>query len=128
MLARTGLAYAAANRSDFDSGWDPREASTTPAATCCLPSRRRCSTATTGTASSGDMARCIRGHPLGSRGDPRLGDKFLVTTQQRGRGSGSGVAVSEPVFQLFTLRGGLVVGQEDFLDRSKALEAAGPRE
>ena len=45
-------------------------------------------------------------------------------TQQRGRGSGSGVVVSEPVFQLFTLRRGLVVRQEDFLDRSEALEAA----
>jgi hypothetical protein len=55
-----------------------------------------------------------------------FGDRFLVTTQQRGRGSGSGVAVSEPVFQLFTLRQGLIVRQEDFLDRSEALEAVGP--
>ena len=54
-----------------------------------------------------------------------FGDKLLVTTRQRGRGSGSGVAVSEPVFQLFTVRRGLVVRQEDFLDRSKALEAGG---
>ena len=54
-----------------------------------------------------------------------FGDKVLVTTQQRGHGSGSGVAVSEPVSQLFTLRGGLVIRQRDFLDRSKALEAAG---
>ena len=56
------------------------------------------------------------------------GDLFLVRTRQRGRGSGSGVPVSEPVFQLFKLRRGLVVQQEDFLDRSKALEAAGRRE
>jgi hypothetical protein len=34
------------------------------------------------------------------------------------------VAVSEWVFQVFTLRGGLVIRQEDFLDRSKGLEAA----
>jgi ketosteroid isomerase-like protein len=54
-----------------------------------------------------------------------LGDRLLVTAQQSGHGSGSGVAVSEPVFQLFTLRGGLVIRQEDFLDRSEALEAAG---
>jgi SnoaL-like protein len=54
-----------------------------------------------------------------------FGDSFLVITQQRGRGSGSGVPVSEPVFQLFKLRRGLVVRQDDFLDRSKALEAAG---
>ena len=53
-----------------------------------------------------------------------LGDKLLVTTQQRGHGSGSGVAVSKPVFQLFGFQRGLVVRQDDFLDRSKALEAA----
>ena len=57
-----------------------------------------------------------------------LGDKLLVTTQQKGHGSGSGVAVSQPVFQLFKFRRGLVVRQEDFLDRSKALKAAGLRE
>jgi len=57
-----------------------------------------------------------------------FGDRLLVTAQQRGHGSGSGVAVSEPVFQVFTLRRGLVVRQEDFLERSKALEAAALRE
>jgi hypothetical protein len=36
-------------------------------------------------------------------------------TQQRGHGSGSGVAVSERVFQVFTLRAGLVIRQEDLL-------------
>jgi hypothetical protein len=37
------------------------------------------------------------------------------------------VAVSEPVFQLFTFSRGLVIRQEDFLDRDEALEAvAGP--
>jgi hypothetical protein len=35
------------------------------------------------------------------------------------------VAVSKPVFQLFRFKRGLVIRQEDFLDRSKALEAAG---
>ena len=53
-----------------------------------------------------------------------FGVRTLVTTQQRGRGSGSGVTVSEPVFQLFTFRRGLVVRQEDFLDRSDAVHAA----
>jgi hypothetical protein len=33
--------------------------------------------------------------------------------------------VSQAVFQVFTFRDGLVVRQEDFSDRSKALEAAG---
>jgi ketosteroid isomerase-like protein len=54
-----------------------------------------------------------------------FGDKILVTAQQLGHGSGSGVGLSKPVFQLFTLRAGLVVRQEDFMDRSAALEAAG---
>jgi ketosteroid isomerase-like protein len=53
-----------------------------------------------------------------------FGDKVLVMTKQRGHGSGSGVGVSEPVFQLFTLRRGLVIRQEDFLNRAEALEAA----
>ena len=52
-----------------------------------------------------------------------FGEKALVTTRQSGHGSGSGVAVSEPVYQLFTFRRGLVISQEDFLDREKALEA-----
>lgn len=54
-----------------------------------------------------------------------LGAKLLVTVQQRGHGSGSGVAVSDPVFQLLTIRRGATVRQEDFRDRSEALEAAG---
>jgi hypothetical protein len=54
-----------------------------------------------------------------------FGEKVLVTTRQSAHGAGSGVAVSETVFQLFTLRRGLVIRQEDFLDRSQALEAAG---
>jgi hypothetical protein len=50
-----------------------------------------------------------------------------VTTQQRGTGSGSGVSVSEPVYQVFTLRAGLVLRQDDFLDWSQALELADGR-
>jgi SnoaL-like domain len=57
-----------------------------------------------------------------------FGDKLLVTTEQRGHGSGSGIAVSVPVFQLFTLHRGLVIRQEDFLSRTDALKAAGLRE
>ena len=52
-----------------------------------------------------------------------FGDKLLVRTYQRGHGSGSGVGVSEPVFQLFTLRRGLVIRQEDFLNHGEALDA-----
>ena len=54
-----------------------------------------------------------------------LGDKFLVTAQQRAHGSGSGVAVHKPVFQLFEVRRGLVIWQHDYSDRGTALEASG---
>jgi ketosteroid isomerase-like protein len=128
MLARTvGLAYAAANRRDFDSvltGWDPGS-EYHPSGDPLPP----------------DLETVFYGHDgylqlwrywldafEDIRWDPEeifdFGDKFLVTTHQRGSGSGSGLAVSEPVFQLLTIRRGLVVRQEDFLDRSKALEAA----
>jgi hypothetical protein len=125
---RIGRAYAAANRRDFDlvlMGWDP--ASEYHPSGDLLPP---------------DLEPVFYGHDgyrqlwrywldafEDIRWDPDevldFGDKLLVTTQQRGHGSGSGVGVSEPVFQLFTLRRGLVLRQEDFSDRSKALEAAG---
>jgi ketosteroid isomerase-like protein len=56
-----------------------------------------------------------------------LGDKLLVSAEVKGHGAGSGVAVSERVFQLYELREGLVARQEDFVDRSEALKAAGLR-
>jgi ketosteroid isomerase-like protein len=132
MLARRlRQAYAAANRRDFDLvlvGWDPGS-EYRPSGDLLPP----------------DLEAVFHGHDgmrklwrywldafEDIRWDPEevldLGDKLLVTAQQRGHGSGSGVAVSEPVFQLFTFRRGLVARQEDFLDRSKALEAAGVRE
>jgi hypothetical protein len=43
-----------------------------------------------------------------------FGDRFLVTARQRGHGSGSGVAVSEPVFQLFKLRRAWWSGRRTF--------------
>jgi ketosteroid isomerase-like protein len=57
-----------------------------------------------------------------------LGDRILVTSHLRGRGSGSGVDVSRQVFQVIEFRRGLAVRQEDFQDREKALEAAAQRE
>jgi hypothetical protein len=57
-----------------------------------------------------------------------LGDQLLATIQYRGHGTGSGVPVNIPTFQLFRLRRGLVVWQKDFSDRSEALEAAARRE
>jgi hypothetical protein len=53
-----------------------------------------------------------------------FGDRILVAAQQSGRGTGSGVTVGVSVFQLFTVRGGLVIRQEDSLERSQALHAA----
>jgi ketosteroid isomerase-like protein len=121
-------AYAAANRHDFElilSAYDPERYEYHPAADLLPP----------------DLERVFHGRDgylrlwrywldafEDIRWDPEeildLGDKLLVTTQQRGHGSGSGVAVSKPVFQLFTFRGGMVIRQEDFLDRSQALQAA----
>jgi ketosteroid isomerase-like protein len=128
---RVRRAYAAANRQDFDLvlvGWDPGS-EYHPSSDLMPP----------------DLEPVFHGHDgylqlwrywldafEDIRWDPEevldFGDRLLVTAQQRGHGSGSGVAVSEPVFQLFTFRRGLVVRQEDFLDRSKALEAAEVRD
>jgi ketosteroid isomerase-like protein len=124
---RVQRAYAAANRRDFALvlvGWDS-QSEYRPSADLMPP----------------DVEPVFHGHDgmrqlwrywldafEDIRWDPEEmldfgGEQLLVTAQQRGHGSGSGVSVSEPVFQLFTLRRGLVVRQEDFLDRSKALEA-----
>ena len=57
-----------------------------------------------------------------------LGDQLLVTTKCTGHGSGSGVPVDFPLYQLIRLRRGLNIWQRDFSDRSEALEAAARRE
>jgi ketosteroid isomerase-like protein len=128
LIRRVGRAYAAANRRDFAvilTGLDP-ETEYRPGADLIAPDQ--------------DPVFC--GHDgylrmwqnwLGAfedlRFDPEevldLGDTFLVTAQQRAHGLRSGVAVSDPVFQLFKIRRGLVVWQRDFGNRSDALEAAG---
>jgi ketosteroid isomerase-like protein len=130
ILARSiTRAYAAANRRDFElilTANDPASYEYHPSADYLPP----------------DMERVYYGHDgyrrfwrqwldafEDIRWDPEemidFGAKALVTTRQSGHGSGSGVAVSQPVFQVFTFRGGLVIRQEDFSDRSKALEATG---
>jgi ketosteroid isomerase-like protein len=53
------------------------------------------------------------------------GDHVLVIGTQMGRGRGSGVEVSLPTFNLFTLRNGKVIRMRSFDDRAAALEAAG---
>jgi ketosteroid isomerase-like protein len=54
-----------------------------------------------------------------------FGDRLFTPGRFMGHGSASGAPVTQPIFQVFTLRGGLVVRQEDFVDRNQALEAAG---
>ena len=54
-----------------------------------------------------------------------LGDRFLLTTEISGHGAGSGVAIRQRVFLLYTVRQGLVVREDDFLDHAEALEAVG---
>ena len=130
VLARAIIrAYAAANRRDFELifiGNDPRAYEYRPSTDLLPP----------------DFDTVYHGHQgyldfwqrwldafPDIRWDPEeiidLGEKTLVTTSQSGHGSASGLSVSEQVFQLFTFRRGLVIRQEDFLDRSKAHEAAG---
>lgn len=57
-----------------------------------------------------------------------LGDRLISTTRMRGHGAGSGVPIDQVLFQVFTLRRGLVVKQEDFAEREAALQAVGLRE
>jgi hypothetical protein len=127
LLRRIRQGYAAANRRDFDlllTGLDPGIEYHSSEAW------------------QFDFDPLYHGHDgylavwrglLGSFDDVRLdpeelldlGDRFLVTTQMSGHGAGSGVSTSQPHFQLYTLRRGLVIRQDDFLDRAQALEAAG---
>jgi len=128
MLARSILrAYAAANRRDFDlilTAYDARLYEYHPSADLMPP----------------DFEPVYHGHSgylafwrrwldvfPDIRWDPEeildFGNRAFVTTRQSGHGSTSDIAVDERVFQLFTFRAGLVIRQEDFLDRAKALQA-----
>ena len=53
------------------------------------------------------------------------GDQVLVEGWQRARGKSSGVDVSEPIYTVFTVRGGSVTSYRLFRDRAEALEAVG---
>ena len=57
-----------------------------------------------------------------------FGDGLIIATRWSGHGADSGVPVNQLLFHVYTLRRGLVINQEDFADRSEALEAAGLRE
>ena len=128
LARRIRQAYAAQARRDFEAvlaGWDPA-CEYRPSRDLLPPDLE---TAFHGHEGMFELWRYWRDAFQDIRWEPEevldFGERFLVTAQQSGHGSGSGVAVSQPVFQLFTLRGGFVVRQEDFRERSDALEAAG---
>ena len=128
LLARSvALGYAAANRRDFDVvlvGFDP-ELEDRPSPELTPPDMEP-------VFHGYDGYRRLWRHWLDAFEDIQwdaeemldFGHALLVSAHQRGRGSGSGIAVSKPVFQLYTLRRGIIVRLEDFLERSQALEAA----
>jgi ketosteroid isomerase-like protein len=129
---RLRRAYAAANRRDFDVvlvGWDLPSSEYRPSADLIAPDQDHVFYGRDGYLR---MWRTWLDAFEDLRFEPEelldLGDMLLVTAQIEGHGSGSGVAVGQRVFQLFSLRQGLVRKQEDFVDHVQALEAAGLRE
>ena len=53
------------------------------------------------------------------------GDRVFFAVTGRGRGKRSKVPVEEPIWFVTTLRDGLAVRVETYVDRAEALEAAG---
>jgi ketosteroid isomerase-like protein len=53
------------------------------------------------------------------------GDRVLVPTRQRARGKESGVQIDERVYQLYTVRDGMIIGFDEYSDEELALQAAG---
>jgi ketosteroid isomerase-like protein len=51
-------------------------------------------------------------------------DRVLAVGHERGRGRGSGVAVEQRIYQVFTVRDGKVAHMQAYLDRGEALAAA----
>jgi ketosteroid isomerase-like protein len=51
-------------------------------------------------------------------------DQVVVTVHEWGRGRASGIEVDVRVFNVFTVRDGMVVDKREFAERSEALEAA----
>jgi hypothetical protein len=57
-----------------------------------------------------------------------IGDKVFQAVTARGRGKRSGVPIEQPIWFVTTLRDGLAVRVENYVDRAEALEAAGLQE
>ena len=56
------------------------------------------------------------------------GDRVVVTLHLRGRGRGSGVEIDARLFDVYTIREGMIVRMDEFTELSVALEAAGLRD
>jgi hypothetical protein len=54
-----------------------------------------------------------------------FGDRLLTAGRMTGHGTSSGIPVRAPLFQVITMRRGLVTRQEDFDDREEAFKAVG---
>jgi ketosteroid isomerase-like protein len=57
-----------------------------------------------------------------------LGDRLFGASRITGHGRVSGIALDIHLFQVITLRDGMILRQRDFVERDKALEAAGLQE
>ena len=55
------------------------------------------------------------------------GDRVIGMSRQHGRGASSGAVAELELAQISTLRDGRIVRVDNYLDRKKALEAAGPQ-
>jgi ketosteroid isomerase-like protein len=68
----------------------------------------------------------------GDRLDPDelidAGDKVIAVVHVGGAGATSGIALDDRIALVATLRGGLIVRQQSFRNKTEALEAAGLRE
>jgi ketosteroid isomerase-like protein len=126
LVRRFRQAYAAANRRDFDflvTGLDPS----------IEVHRAQVFLDVSGVFHGHDGYRQIWRQVLESFEDLRLdpvelldfGNRVLVTVELSGHGAGSGVSISQHLFQLYTLGRGLVVRQDDFQDHAEAIEAIG---
>jgi uncharacterized protein len=52
-------------------------------------------------------------------------DRVLVTVHLTARGQGSGMEINQRFFQVYTVRDGKIRRMVEYLDRARALEAAG---
>jgi ketosteroid isomerase-like protein len=57
-----------------------------------------------------------------------IGDRVFIAATGRGRGRLSEVPMEQPIWFVATLRGGLTVRVDTYVDPREALEAAGLRE